>query len=346
MPSNRIPPNQQLVGSGRWPFVGERTCGPGNPDWILQVGGCVESPFALSLVELSSLPQASRSIDIHCVTRWTKLDVVFNGVLLKELLDRAAVRPDAKFVAFMARSSRNHSSSLHLKEALELETLIATHVDDELLPSEHGGPIRGIVPGRYFYKSVKWLERIELLAENQLGFWEATSGYHDHADPWLEERYMAANIDRRWARQLIGSKDFSGQDLRSIDCSRRDLSGLNARGALLRDANFSRCQLLAADFSDANLSNAKFTSADLRGATFARGDLEGAELAGADLRGADFRGCSWFGTSLCIVDELGNVSAGAALDRTTQIDLAAIEQLTDHQRRYVEEGQKRTANGR
>ncbi len=340
MRSSRIPPNQQLVGPSRWPFVGERTCGPGKPEWILQVGGLVERPFALSLVELSKLPQTSKSIDIHCVTRWSKLDVEFSGVLLIELLYRAVVCANAKFVAFVARSTRNHTSSLHLDDALELETLIATHVDGGLLPSEHGGPIRGIVPGRYFYKSVKWLERIELLAENQLGFWEATSGYHDHADPWLEERYMAANIDRRLARQLIESKNFSGQDLRSIDCSQRDLSGLNARGALLRDANFSRCQLREADFSDANLSNARFSAADLHGANFAKADLEGAEFAGADLTGVDFRGCSWFGTSFCIDDDAGNFTAGAKFDRTTKFDQAAVEQLTDHQRRFVEEGQK------
>ena len=272
---------------------------------MLQVSGLVQRPGTIHLAELARLPQTTRSVDIHCVTRWTKLDVPFSGVLLVDFLGQVSVQPAAKFISFGARSTRNHSSSLVLDEALELGTLLATGVDGGPIPAEHGGPLRSIVPGRYFYKSVKWLEQIELLAENRLGFWESTAGYHDHADPWLEERYMLANIDRRRARQLMESKNFVGQDLRSIDCRERDLSSLNARDALLRDADFSRCRLRDADFSGANLSNAKFTQADLQDARFVNSDLEGAELAGADLRGVDFSGCSWFGTSLCRIDDAG-----------------------------------------
>ncbi len=332
MRTYRIPPNQQLIGGTRWPFVGERACEPIQGDWSLQVSGLVQRPWTLNLDELARLPQSTISVDIHCVTRWTKLDVPFSGVLLSELLGQVGIQPVAKFVSFVARSGHNHSSSLLLDEAITLGTMLATAVDGRPIPPEHGGPLRGIVPGRYFYKSVKWVERIELLAENRLGFWESTAGYHDHADPWLEERYMASNIDRRRARQLMESKNFAGQDLRGIDCRERDLSNLNARDALLRDANFSKCRLAGADFSGANLSNAKFALADLQGARFVNADLEGAELAGADLRGTDFSGCSWFGTSLCKIDEGGGMSEGALFDHATHVDPAAIEQLTDHQR--------------
>jgi DMSO/TMAO reductase YedYZ molybdopterin-dependent catalytic subunit len=336
MAENRIPPNQQLVGTGRWPLVGERSPDQSNEPWSLRIEGLVKRPYSLDLAEFAALPQSVQTIDIHCVTRWTRLDVSFSGVFLRELFDRAEVRPEAKYVSFVARSARGHSSSMVLSEALELQTMIAREANGQPLPLEHGGPLRSVVPGRYFYKSVKWVERIELLAENRLGFWEATAGYHDHADPWREERYVASQIDRRRARQLIESRDFAGLDLRGIQCAQRDLENLNARDALLRDANFSNARLTGADFSGANLSNANFSGADLRGARFVGGDLEGAELSGADLRGANFENCSWFGTSLCRVDASGEFIDGAILDRTTRVDPNSVEQLTEQQRRYFE----------
>jgi hypothetical protein len=284
---------------------------------------------------LAGFPQVTQSVDLHCVTRWTKLDVPFGGIRLADVLERANVCSEARFVSFVARSARNHSSSLPLADALSLGTLIATSAGGQPLTEEHGGPIRGVVPGRYFYKSVKWLEAIELLAENRLGFWEATAGYHDHADPWLEERYMAPSMDRREARQLIESRDFAGRDLRSIDCSRRDLTALSANGAQLRDANFTECGLTKADFRNANLSNARFTGADLQGASFEGADLEGAEFTGADIRGVNFQACSWFGTTFCQLDEQGKVVRGATLDRSTRMDEAALSQLTEAQRSYV-----------
>lgn len=343
MSSRRLPPNQQLIRGERWPFVGERSSAPGRGEWGLEIAGLVDRPCSLSLEEFARLPQTTKTVDIHCVTRWSKFDVEFRGVLLADLTPLVSVRPAAKFLSFVARSTREHSSSLPLAEALELGTLLATHVGGEPIPAEHGGPIRGIVPGKYFYKSVKWIERLDFLAENRLGFWEATAGYHDHANPWREERYVASNIDGRRARQLIASKDFSGQDLRGIDCRQRDLRGLNAREGLLRDANFSNCQLANADFSGANLSNANFFAANLRDARFVGADLEGAELSAADLRGADFRGCSWFGTSFCRLEDTSRSVDGALFDTTTRFDPSSLEQLTDEQRRYVEE---RTTDGR
>ncbi len=331
--STPLPPNQQLVKSGHWPYVGEREPAPHSGEWTLEVLGWAAAPRVFTLTQLQELPQVRRAIDIHCVTRWSMLDRVFTGVLLSELLAVVGVAPNARFVSFGAHSLRQHATSLFLAEALELGTLLAWEVDDQPLPRDHGGPLRSIVPGRYFYKSIKWLRRIELLERNRLGFWEATAGYHDHADPWREERYVASDVDRRLARQLIESRDFTGRDLRGIDCRDRQLEGLAAHGALLRNADFAGAELPRADFRGANLSNARFAGADLRQANFAGADLEGADFSNADLRGADLRGCSFFGASFC-----GNAADSRQLlvDRATQIDDDSLHQLTPGQRSFLQ----------
>ena len=245
--------------------------------------------------------------------------------------------PDDKFVSFVAQSDRNHSSSLPLAEALELNTLIGLSYDGSPIPPDHGGPIRGIVPGKYFYKSVKWVRSIELLPRDRLGFWEADSGYHNSADPWQEQRYVAPSISKREAAVLIESRDFSGQDLRSIDVRGHKLSGLVARQALIRAGNFAQCILTGADFSDSNLSNACFRQADLSSARFVDADLEGADFCGADLRGADLSGCSLFGASFCDTDDSAVVpNSGARFDATTKLTPAEIDVLTPLQKEFVE----------
>ncbi len=271
-----LPPGQQPVGPGKWPIVGEREPAQSDLPFELEIRGLVANPIKYSLEGLTAFPQTHRRIDIHCVTRWSKLGMEFSGILLADLLDVALVDAAAKFVSFVSRSARDHSTSMPLKDALSLETLIALSCDGQPLPEDHGGPIRNIVPGRYFYKSVKWLERIELMAEDRLGFWESESGYHNNADPWNEQRDLAPSIDRRIAIKLIESRNFSGRDLRSIDASNRDLAGLIARNATLRNANFHDALLAGSDFSGANLSNAHFENADLKNANFTGADLEGA----------------------------------------------------------------------
>jgi hypothetical protein len=201
------------------------------------------------------------------------------------------------------------------------------------LAAEHGGPVRVVVPGRYFYKSLKWLAGIELLAEDRLGYWESTAGYHNQADPWREERYIAPGLTKQEVAAVLASRDWSGRDLLSIDAGGRELRGLVAERALLRNANFRRCDLRDAVFREANLSNAHFQNADLRGANFAGADCEGANFNGADLRGADFSGASLFGASFCSEADPGE--RAAHLDGTTRIDTAAIEQLTPRQQEFV-----------
>lgn len=294
-----LPPNQRLVAPGKWPVVGEKAPRQGDTTpWSVTVCGGVVEPRTFGLDTLAQLPQVSETHDIHCVTRWSKLAVCFTGVPLKELLLLCGgPLPEAQFVSFVARSDRNHSTSLPLADALALGCLVATQADGEPLDETHGGPVRIVTPGRYFYKSVKWLERIDLRSEDQLGYWEGVTGYHNGADPWKEERYIASEINPRVLEKALAARDFSGLDLRGVDLRGRDLSGLKAVGALLRDAHFEGARLHNADFTDANLSNAHLEQADLTAARFTRADLEGAAFDRALLPGADFTDASLFGTT-------------------------------------------------
>ena len=192
-----LPPHQQLVAPGKWPFVGESCANPnrrGEP-WQLKVTGLVARTQTWSLEEFGALPQVDTRIDIHCVTRWSKLGAHFGGVLLQTLLDSCQPLPQARFVSFVARSARRHSTSLSLQDALPLGTLLALSYEGQPLTQEHGGPIRTVVRDRYFYKSLKWLEEIRLLAEDELGYWEKEAGYHNEADPWREQRYIVPQKD-------------------------------------------------------------------------------------------------------------------------------------------------------
>ncbi len=260
----------------------------------------------------------------------------FSGVPLAELLRGAEVDSTARFISFVARSERAHSTSLPLADALGLGTVVALNFEGTPLAAEHGGPVRTIVPGRYFYKSLKWLERIELLTEDRLGYWEAQAGYHNTADPWLEERYIAPSLTKQQAQALIAARDFSGRDLLSINAAGHDLSGLVARNAVLRNADFRRSNLRRACFDGANLTNSHLESADLREATFRGADLEGANFAGADLRGADLSAASLFGTTF--VEERDGEplpETAARFDAATRLALEQIEALTPVQGAFV-----------
>jgi DMSO/TMAO reductase YedYZ molybdopterin-dependent catalytic subunit len=330
-----LPPSQQLAAPGKWPIVGERQPAARADSWQVSVGGLVARRRSWSLEELRALPMVERVVDIHCVTRWSKPGVRFGGVPLRRLLHLCGPLPEARFISFIARSERRHSTSLPLADALELDALVALTCDGEPLDAAHGGPVRTVVPGRYFYKSVKWLEEVELLAEDRLGYWEAQAGYHNTADPWREQRYMAPSLDRREARELLARRDFSGRDLRGLDARGHDLAGLAARAALLRDAHFERANLERACFDGANLANAHLEGACLRGASFRGADVEGANFRGADLRGADLGGASLFGATF--TPEPGDADGWgpAVLDGTTCMDQAAVDELTPAQQAFV-----------
>ena len=337
MPEVRLPPGQQLVAPGKWPTVGERGPRADNAPWTLHVGGEVSRPCTFTLEELQGFSQVEQFIDLHCVTRWSRLGVRFTGVPLAVLLDQAEPRPAARFVSFLARSERGHSTSLLLADALELKSLVAFAADGLPLGQQRGGPLRLVVPQRYFYKSLKWLDRIELLSEDRLGFWEQTAGYHNTGDPWREQRYVAQAITKAEARRILESRDISDRDLRSLVAGGRDLTGLVARRALLRNADFRKCLMRGACFDDANLTNAHLQGADLRDATFRNADLDGANFSGANLRGTYFLGASLMAASFCEFQVRPTGVANEALfDRHTEIEGSSLEQLTDEQQTFMQ----------
>ncbi|MBX3415107.1 MAG: molybdopterin-dependent oxidoreductase [Pirellulales bacterium] len=333
-----LPPGQQLVARDKWPVVGERA--PLEPAgvWQVEIAGEVAAPLVYDLSALASLPRTEAIIDIHCVTRWSRPGVHFAGVLLADLLSRAQPTAAARYVSFVAHSARAHSTSLPLDDALRLRTLVSLEADGERLPREHGGPVRVVVPERYFYKSLKWLARIELLEQDRLGYWESDAGYHNTADPWREQRFLASSLSRAEMAALLAARDFSARDLLSLDARGHELTGLAARDALLRNADFRDCVLERANFDGANLSNAHFERAMLRGATFRQADLEGADFRGADLRDADLSGASLIAATFC--DELQPPLLRATLDRTTKIDPDQLEALTPVQQEFVRQARR------
>lgn len=326
--ASRIPPGQQLAAPGKWPFVGERSPGDQPDVWTVEIRGLVHFSRSWTLDQLLGRPRIERSIDIHCVTRWSILDSSWSGVRLLDLLQESSPWPSARFVSFIAHSPRDHDTSLPLDEIATLDPLVAFTRNGHPLTVEHGGPVRLIVPGKYFYKSIKWLRAIELLVEDRLGYWEATAGYHNGADPWREQRYLAPDLDRQEAARLLADRDLHDRSLRSLDAVGRDLTGLRASGALLRDANFARSILRGADFTRANLSNARLEGADLRGASLRDADVEGADFRGADLRGADFCGASLLGVTFVNEDGTTHAARGDSDTRFTPeriVDLAPVQ---------------------
>jgi DMSO/TMAO reductase YedYZ molybdopterin-dependent catalytic subunit len=181
----RVPPGQYLTEG--FPVL---TVGP-NPaydlsGWDFQVFGAVEDELQLSWDELMALPQRDVVADIHCVTRWSKLDTAWRGVAVSDLLERATVKPEGKYV--MAYSDGGYTTNLPLQAVLDDDVLLAHTYDGEPLEHDHGGPLRLVVPKRYFWKSAKFVRKLEVMSEDRMGFWEL-NGYHNDADPWKEERH-------------------------------------------------------------------------------------------------------------------------------------------------------------
>ena len=180
----RLPPGQRVLKAWK-PMGGE----PGDPSlehFRLQVRGEVEAPFSLSYAELLALPQTELAVDVHCVTGWTVMGAKVKGVLLSELAARAKVKSNARHVVF--EGAHGYTSNVPLREALGPQVMVARELDGASLPRTHGGPLRAMVPHLYFWKSAKWLTGIRFVARDEPGYWE-TRGYHNHGDPWREERY-------------------------------------------------------------------------------------------------------------------------------------------------------------
>jgi DMSO/TMAO reductase YedYZ molybdopterin-dependent catalytic subunit len=182
----RLPPGQYLT--EKWPVLHAGSVPKTDlATWDFKVFGEVEEPVTLTYDRLHELPQTEITIDIHCVTRWSRFDTSFKGVHWRELARLARPKPNASFV--LAHAEQGFTSNLPL-EALEDDTaLIAWEADGTPLEPEHGWPLRLVVPSRYFWKSAKWLRGLELLPVDQPGFWESY-GYHNEADYWREQRYQ------------------------------------------------------------------------------------------------------------------------------------------------------------
>ena len=181
----RLPPGQYLT--EKWPVLHAGSV----PDtdlatWDFRVFGEVENPITLSWDELNALPKAENVQDIHCVTRWSRFDARFGGVHWRELAKLVRPKPSARFV--IAHAEQGFTANVPLEFLEDDNALLATEADGEPLTPEHGWPLRLVIPGKYFWKSAKWLRGIELRATDEPGFWERY-GYHNDADPWREERY-------------------------------------------------------------------------------------------------------------------------------------------------------------
>ncbi len=149
--------------------------------------GLVENPIRLTWDEFLKLPTARTTTDIHCVTRWSKLDTTWEGVPWAWVMEHATPKPEAKFI--MAHCEYGFTANLPLEEMLKDENaMLAYKYDGKPLEPDHGYPLRLLVPHLYFWKSAKWLRGIEFMANDRPGFWEGY-GYHMRGDPWESERF-------------------------------------------------------------------------------------------------------------------------------------------------------------
>jgi DMSO/TMAO reductase YedYZ molybdopterin-dependent catalytic subunit len=181
----RLPPGQYIT--DKWPVLHAGSVPETDlATWDFRVFGQVEDDLVLSWEEFAKLPAVEVTQDIHCVTRWSRFDVTFRGVPWSTLAEQ--VRPKATANFAIAHAEQAYTANVPLASLEDPLALLATHADGEPLTPEHGGPLRLVVPGKYFWKSAKWLRGIELVAADQPGFWERY-GYHNDADPWKEERY-------------------------------------------------------------------------------------------------------------------------------------------------------------
>jgi DMSO/TMAO reductase YedYZ molybdopterin-dependent catalytic subunit len=183
--AGRIPPGQYLtrdfpvLSAGPTPRVDLAT-------WQFTIDGLVAKPVTWSWDEIQALPTRDFTVDISCVTKWTKLDTRWTGVSVDTLLEAVELDPAARFA--VAHSMGGYTTNLPLADVLNGQAFVAWAYDGELLEPAHGGPARLVVPHLYFWKSAKWVRGLRLLADDEPGFWESL-GYHNRGDPWREERY-------------------------------------------------------------------------------------------------------------------------------------------------------------
>jgi DMSO/TMAO reductase YedYZ molybdopterin-dependent catalytic subunit len=182
---DRLPPGQHLVRD--WPVLDLGIVPSVTPErFRLDVDGLVTNRISLDWQDFQAFPQSMLRSDIHCVTTWSRYDNDWTGVPTRALLARADPAPNAAHVVL--HSHDGYTTNLPLADLASEAAILATHWQGEPLSREHGGPLRAVVPHLYFWKSAKWLKRIEIVGADRPGYWEQ-NGYHMYGDPWSEQRY-------------------------------------------------------------------------------------------------------------------------------------------------------------
>ncbi len=183
--ADRIPPGQALT--TKWPVLTYGLTPRFDPrTWTFRCFGLVKEEMSWTWEQFLELPRTEVRCDIHCVTRWSRLDNRFEGVPIREIMKRLRLKPEAAYV--MIHADPDYTTNLPLADLVDDDVLLALKHDGDDLTPDHGGPLRLVVPKLYFWKSAKWVRAFEFLDVNPPGFWEL-NGYHMHADPWKEERY-------------------------------------------------------------------------------------------------------------------------------------------------------------
>jgi DMSO/TMAO reductase YedYZ molybdopterin-dependent catalytic subunit len=182
---DRLPPGQRLVEN--WPVL-DLGVQPEIPrdKWIFTIDGVVENPIRWKWDDFIAQPQVTVTSDIHCVTGWSRYDNAWTGVHVAHLLEMC--RPEKEAMHCLFYTSDGYTTNIRLDHFADADVLLAHSWNGEYLTKEHGGPVRAVVPKWYFWKSAKWIRRIEFMAEDEAGFWE-DRGYHNEGDPWKEQRY-------------------------------------------------------------------------------------------------------------------------------------------------------------
>lgn len=184
--SVRVPPGQFLTEKFPVLHYGSVPIYESLSRWDFRVFGLVEEPLRFSWDELMALPRTLQKCDIHCVTRWSKLDTEWTGIPWRTLLTLVKVKPEATHV--MAHCEHGFTTNIGLDVLDDDDTMLAFEYGGKPLEPDHGYPLRLLVPKKYFWKSAKWLRGIEFMAGDRPGFWER-NGYHMEGDPWREERF-------------------------------------------------------------------------------------------------------------------------------------------------------------
>lgn len=181
----RLPPGQSLT--EKWPVL--HYGGIPRIDlatWEFRMYGLVEEEVRLTWDEFMALPQTTITSDVHCVTRWSKYDNTWTGVHIRDIMALVKPLPEARFV--MQHAYGGYTTNIPLDELVDADVILAHSHNGKPLSKDHGWPMRLVVPKLYFWKSAKWLRAFEFMANDRPGFWEQY-GYHNHGDPWKEERF-------------------------------------------------------------------------------------------------------------------------------------------------------------